>query len=78
MLYEFNCIYVHPYVHSITCILACTHLHPPSGADEVSGQSWQLVTVMMKVMVRYFVSNTHKVMTALILVVVLGFFAGTD
>jgi hypothetical protein len=45
MLYEFNCIYVHPYVHSITCILSCTHLHPPSGADEVSGQSWQLVTV---------------------------------
>ncbi len=29
-------------------------------------------------MVRYFLSNTHKVMTALILVVVLGFFAGTD
>jgi hypothetical protein len=41
MLYEFNCIYV----RSITCILSCTHLHPPSGADEVSGQSWQLVTI---------------------------------
>jgi hypothetical protein len=42
--------------------------------DEVSGQPWQLVTAVHdEIDGLYFVSNTHKVMTALILVIlVLG------
>jgi len=35
---------LHNSLHKISGRLLYTNLHPPSGADEVSGQSWQLVT----------------------------------
>ncbi len=44
--------------------------YTPSRADEVGGQPWQLVTAVHdKIDGLYFVSNTHKVMTALVLVI---------
>jgi hypothetical protein len=51
--------------------LSYTYLNLLSGVDEVSGQSWQLITailLMMKVIVWHFVSNSRKVMTALFVV----------
>ncbi len=54
-------------------------LLPLSGADVVSGESWQLVLLfMMKVMVWYFVTNTHKVMIALILVMFIFWSGGMN
>lgn len=47
------------------------YVHALPGAVEVSGESWQLV--MIKVTVWYFVSDTCKVMIALILVVLFQF-----
>ncbi len=48
--------------------------------DEVSGQPWQLATAVHdEIDGLYFVSNTHKVMTALILVIFsFGGFAEMD
>jgi hypothetical protein len=51
--------------------LLYTYLNLLSGVDEVSGQSWQLITatlLMMKVIVWHFVRNPHKVMTALVMI----------
>jgi hypothetical protein len=49
--------------------LLCTYLHPPSGADEICEESWQQsLLFVMEVMVQYFVSDTHKVITTLLCV----------
>ncbi len=55
---------------NVGLITIYTYLYLPFGADEVSGKSWHLVTViLMKVMmVQHIVSDSHKVMTMLILV----------
>jgi hypothetical protein len=50
--------------------LLCTYLHPSSGADEICEESWQQsLLFMMEVMVQYFVSDTHKVITTLLHVI---------
>ncbi len=49
--------------------LLCSYLHPLLHTDKVSGYPGSLsLLFVMKVMVWYFVSNCHKVMTALIVV----------
>jgi len=51
----------------ISLLIHRYYVHTLPEAVEISGESWQLV--MIKVMVWYFVSDTCKVMIALILVV---------
>jgi hypothetical protein len=47
--------------------LLYAYLHPPLGADELSGSHVSLsLPFVMKVMVCHFVSDFHEVMTALI------------
>ncbi len=56
----------------ISLLIHIYYVHTLPGAVEVSGESWQLV--MIKVTVCYFVSDTCKVMIALILVVFVSVF----
>jgi hypothetical protein len=57
----------------------CPYPYAPSGADNVRGESWQLVTLFwIRVPVWFLVSDTHKVMTASHSCCIGFGFSGTD
>jgi hypothetical protein len=58
--------------------LLYTYLHPPTGADEVTGESWQLVTAIHDESNGLILCEfTNRVITAFILVM-LALVSGTD